>query len=58
MARNTLEKIYLAMLNQAPRIEIPEELRLAAYKPIQRMLDMSASVPMSSGPTVEAPNAA
>ena len=47
MAKNTLEKIYLALVNNAPRIEIPEDLRLAALKPLERMLDMSVSVPMS-----------
>lgn len=41
MAKNTMEKIYLAMLNEAPAIELPEDLRLAALKPLQRMLDMS-----------------
>ena len=45
MARNTMEKVYLALLNNAPRIELPEPLRLAALKPLQKMLDMSASVP-------------
>lgn len=54
MARNTLEKIYLAMVNEAPAIHIPEELRVQALRPLERMLEMSASVPMSSG----APNAA
>jgi quinolinate synthase len=54
MARNTLEKIYLAMLNRAPAIEIPEALRVQALKPLERMLELSAAVPMSSG----APNAA
>jgi len=44
MARNTLEKIYLSLLNNAPRIELPEDLRQAALKPLQRMLDMSVSV--------------
>lgn len=41
MALNDLEKLYLAMLNQAPRIELPEDLRLGALAPLQRMLDMS-----------------
>ena len=41
MALNTLEKTYLAMLNETPRIEVPEELRLKALKPLQRMLEMS-----------------
>lgn len=49
MAKNTLEKIYLAMVNQAPAIQIPEELRVQALKPLERMLEMSTSVPMSSG---------
>jgi quinolinate synthase len=51
MARNTLEKIYLCMKNDAPRIEIPEPLRLAALKPLERMLEMSAAVPMSGAAT-------
>lgn len=49
MAKNTLEKIYLAMVNAAPAIEIPEELRLQAIKPLERMLELSVSVPMSEG---------
>ena len=36
-----MEKLYLCMVNRAPRFEIAEELRLAALKPLQRMLDMS-----------------
>ena len=49
MARNTLEKIYLAMLNEGPAIEVPEELRVQALRPLERMLELSVSVPMSSG---------
>ena len=41
MAKNSLEKLYLAMVNEAPRIEMPEALRIAALKPLQRMLQMS-----------------
>ncbi len=41
MAMNTMEKLYLALLNGAPRVEMPEQLRLRALKPIDRMLDMS-----------------
>ena len=41
MARNSLEKLYLAMVNEGPSIEIPEDLRQAALKPLRRMLDMS-----------------
>ena len=47
MALNTLEKIYLTLLNNAPRIELPEPLRLAALKPLEKMLEMSVSVPMA-----------
>ena len=47
MELNSLEKIYLAMINQAPRIEIPADLRQAALRPLTRMLEMSAaSVPL------------
>jgi quinolinate synthase len=47
MARNTLEKLYLTLLHNAPRIELPEPLRLAALKPLERMLAMSVSVPVA-----------
>jgi len=50
MALNTIEKIYLALVNDAPRIELPEELRRAAERPLVRMLEMSASVPMAAAP--------
>lgn len=42
MRLNTLEKLYLAMKNRAPEITLPEDIRLAALRPIQRMLEMSA----------------
>jgi len=42
MRLNTLEKLYLAMKNQSPEITMAEETRVAALKPIQRMLEMSA----------------
>lgn len=41
MRLNTLEKLYLAMKNQTPEIILPEDIRAAALKPIQRMLAMS-----------------
>ena len=41
MRLNTLEKLYLAMKNRTPEITLPEEIRIAALKPIQRMLEMS-----------------
>ncbi|OKH31576.1 quinolinate synthase [Calothrix sp. HK-06] len=42
MRLNTLEKLYLAMNNQAPEITMDEDIRLLAWRPIQRMLEMSA----------------
>ncbi|MDG2033044.1 MAG: quinolinate synthase NadA [Rhodospirillales bacterium] len=41
MAMNSLEKLYLAMVNEAPRVEIPEDLRIKALAPLKKMLDMS-----------------
>jgi quinolinate synthase len=41
MKRNTLEKIYLCMEYETPEILMDEELRLAAKKPIDRMLEIS-----------------
>ena len=41
MKRNTLEKIYLCMEYETPAIFMEEELRLAAKKPIDRMLEIS-----------------
>ena len=45
MALNSLEKLYLALANEAPYVEIPEELRVAALAPLQRMLELSPSSP-------------
>jgi len=41
MAMNNMEKLYLSLVNMAPRVEMPEDLRQEALKPLQRMLDMS-----------------
>jgi len=41
MKLNTLEKVYLCMKYGAPEVTMPEELRLAAKKPIDRMLELS-----------------
>jgi len=42
MALNTMEKLYLALRDLTPRIEIEEGLRLAAKKSLDRMLDMAS----------------
>ncbi len=41
MKLNTLEKIYLALRDLSPQIEMDEELRRRAEIPLQRMLDLS-----------------
>lgn len=42
MALNTLEKLYLALRDLEPRIEVPEELRLRALLPLNRMLAIAS----------------
>ena len=41
MRLNTMEKLYLSMVNRTPEIQMDEQLRIRALKPIQRMLEMS-----------------
>lgn len=41
MKLNTLEKLYLCLKNGYPEINIDENLRLKALKPIQKMLELS-----------------
>lgn len=41
MKLNTLEKLYLCMQYETPELTMPEELRIAAKKPIDRMLEIS-----------------
>jgi len=41
MKLNTLEKLYLCMKYELPELLMEEELRLAAKKPIDRMLELS-----------------
>jgi quinolinate synthase len=43
MAMNTIEKLYLALRDLEPRIEFYEPLRLAALKPLERMLAMASN---------------
>lgn len=42
MALNTMEKLYVALRDLQPRIEIEEGLRLRAKKSLDRMLEMAA----------------
>ena len=41
MKKNTLEKLYLALRDLKPQVDVPEPVRVRALRPIQRMLDMS-----------------
>ncbi len=41
MKLNTLQKLHDALLNLQPRVEMPEDLRARAEKPILRMLELS-----------------
>jgi quinolinate synthase len=48
MRRNTLENLYTCLRDGAPRLDLPEELRLAALRPLRRMLEMAAA-PLPAG---------
>lgn len=41
MKVNTLEKLYWCLKNESPEIKISEELRRKAFKPIEKMLELS-----------------
>ena len=43
MALNTMEKLYLALRDLAPRVEIAEDLRLKAKRSLDAMLAMASS---------------
>jgi quinolinate synthase len=42
MRLNTLEKLYLCLRDLEPRVEVPDDVRLGALRPIERMLELSA----------------
>lgn len=44
MKMNTVKKIYAALLYEKPDIQVDEELRAKAEKPIRRMLEISAKL--------------
>ena len=41
MKMNTLQKVYDCLLNEVPEITIPEDVRMKALIPIERMLKLS-----------------
>ncbi len=48
MKRNTLEKLWVCLEYEIPEIEMEEGLRLAARKPIDRMLELSRAAGLGS----------
>jgi quinolinate synthase len=42
MRLNTMEKLYLCLRDLKPQVDVPEDIRVRALKPIERMLEMSA----------------
>jgi len=42
MALNTMEKLYVALRDLEPRIEVPEDLRIRALLPLNRMLAIAS----------------
>ena len=44
MALNTLEKLYLCLRDLTPEIVVPEDIRVKALLPLNRMLTMAAGV--------------
>jgi quinolinate synthase len=42
MRLNTLEKLYLCLRDLAPEVDVPEDVRVRALRPIERMLQLSA----------------
>lgn len=44
MRLNTLEKLYLAMLDRAPEITLDESVRVKAQQSLTRMLEMSTAI--------------
>lgn len=43
MRLNTLEKLYMCLRDLSPEIDVPEEIRIKALKPIERMMAVRTS---------------
>lgn len=48
MKMNTLEKLYRCLLNEFPKVDVSEDIRVRALVPIRRMLDLSAPSPVGA----------
>jgi quinolinate synthase len=55
MRLNTLEKLYLCLRDLEPRVEVPEDIRRRALRPIARMLELSAAGPPVATATAATP---
>ncbi|MFC3053055.1 quinolinate synthase NadA [Kordiimonas pumila] len=44
MALNTMEKLYLCLRDEGPEIDLDEQTRVAAEKPLRKMLELSTSI--------------
>jgi quinolinate synthase len=44
MRLNTMEKLYKCLRDESPRIEVDEEIRRKAVRPIEKMLELSAKL--------------
>jgi len=49
MKRNTLVNLYACLRDGAPRLEVPEDLRLGALRSLNRMLELAAPASHQSG---------
>ncbi|MCL4686919.1 quinolinate synthase NadA [Myxococcota bacterium] len=41
MRLNTMEKLYLCLRDLAPQVTVPEDIRIRALRPLERMLELS-----------------
>ena len=41
MRLNTMEKLYLCLRDLKPEVTVPEDIRVRALRPIERMLELS-----------------
>ena len=46
MELNTIEKLYLCLLNNSPKITLSDKTLYKAIKPLNAMLEMSKSIPI------------
>ena len=48
MGLNTMEKLYVALRDLQPQLHLGKDVRVAALKPLERMLAMSGGVPLGT----------